>query len=217
MIASLKEVRSRIDDFHSRMYEQVTALGQLVDVEESKPRQANRQQYRLNTPSNSITEYYKLNFTIPMLDHLINELDTRFDVNCTKNLVEFRQLLPSEVVNKTSMSLDNFATISLFYKDDLPSINSFEAELDLWHCKWRRERELAPKIDTLGQTLLHADSDYFPNIRTMLVIAATLPVTSCECERSISALRLLKTSLRSISMGLQCCNITKILILHLNK
>ena len=95
------------------------------------------------------------------------------------------------------MSLDDFATISLFYEDDFPSINSFEAELDLWHCKWRRERELAPKIDTLGQTLLHADSDYFPNIRTMLVIAATLPVTSCECERSISALRLLKTSLRS--------------------
>ena len=192
VIASLKEVRSRIDDFHSRMYEQVTALGQLVDVEESKPRQANRQQYRLNTPSNSITEYYKLNFTIPMLDHLINELDTRFDVNCMKNLVEFRQLLPSEVVNKTSMSLDDFATISLFYEDDFPSINSFEAELDLWLCKWRREWELAPKIDTLGQTLLHADSDYFPNIRTMLVIAATLPVTSCECERSISALCLLK-------------------------
>ena len=143
VIASLKEVQSR-------MYEQVTALGQLVDVEESKPRQANRQQYRLNTPSNSISEYYKLNFTIAMLVHLINELDTRFDVNCTKNLVEFRQLLPSEVVNKTSMSLDDFVTISLFYEYDFPSSNSFEAELDLWHCKWRRERELAPKIDTLG-------------------------------------------------------------------
>ena len=82
-----------------------------MDVEESKPTQANRQQYRLNTPSNSIAEYYKPNFTIPMLDHLMNELDTRFDVNCTKNLVEFRQLLPSEVVNKTSMSLDDLATI----------------------------------------------------------------------------------------------------------
>ena len=42
VIASLKEVRSRIDNFHSRMYEQVTALGQLVDIKESKPRQANR-------------------------------------------------------------------------------------------------------------------------------------------------------------------------------
>ena len=30
VIASLKEVRSRIDDFHSWRYQQVTALGQLV-------------------------------------------------------------------------------------------------------------------------------------------------------------------------------------------
>ena len=37
----------------------------------------------------------------------------------------------------------------------------------------------------------------FPNIRTLLQIALTLPVTSCECERSFSQLKLLKTYSRS--------------------
>ena len=101
------------------------------------------------------------------------------------------------MVSNPSKSINDFANIVRFYKDDLPSINSFEAEVDLWYCKWRREQEMARKLDTLGKTLSHTDREYFPNIHTMLVIAVTLPITSCECERSISALRFLKTCLRS--------------------
>ena len=42
------------------------------------------------------------------------------------------------------------------------------------------------------------DKDFFPNIRVLLSIMATLPVTSCECERSISMLKLIfKNPLRS--------------------
>jgi hypothetical protein len=37
----------------------------------------------------------------------------------------------------------------------------------------------------------------FPNIYTAFQIFATIPVTTCLCERSISALRRLKTYLRS--------------------
>ena len=37
----------------------------------------------------------------------------------------------------------------------------------------------------------------FPNIYTVLCILGTIPVTSCECERSVSVLRRLKTYLRN--------------------
>jgi hypothetical protein len=41
---------------------------------------------------------------------------------------------------------------------------------------------------------------FFSNVATILRISAVFPVTSCECERSISTLRLRKTYLRS-TMG----------------
>ena len=62
---------------------------------------------------------------------------------------------------------------------------------------WARDQERALDIDTPEKCLKEVDSDYFPNISTLINIMATLPVTSCECERSISMLKLTKTSLRS--------------------
>ena len=44
------------------------------------------------------------------------------------------------------------------------------------------------------------DSDSFPNISVLLQLACTLPVTSCECERSASVLRRLNNYMRA-SMG----------------
>ena len=52
------------------------------------------------------------------------------------------------------------------------------------------------------QETLHSDfvphlRDHFPNILTILLYLATLPVPTCTCERSISLLRRVKTYLRS--------------------
>ena len=77
---------------------------------------------------------------------------------------------------------------------------SFNVEFDLWKHKWLSEPQLASELDTPGKALAHSDGDFFPNICVLLKIMATLPVTSCECERSISMLKLLKTPLRS-TMG----------------
>ena len=68
-------------------------------------------------------------------------------------------------------------------------------ELDLWQNKWSGDS--AKELDTPAKVLPTADHDYYPNIRTLIVILATLPITSCECEHSISMLRLIKTALRS--------------------
>ena len=59
----------------------------------------------------------------------------------------------------------------------------------------------AKQLDTPINPQSFVDKDYFPNIYVIHVILATLPVTSCECERTISMLKLLKTSLQS-TMGL---------------
>ena len=43
--------------------------------------------------------------------------------------------------------------------------------------------------------LHHMDVDYFTNIYTLMVLIVTLPVTSCESERSISLKSKLRTSM----------------------
>ena len=47
--------------------------------------------------------------------------------------------------------------------------------------------------DTASKALKECDDDLFPNIYTPLKICATIPATSCECERSASSLRRLHT------------------------
>ena len=45
--------------------------------------------------------------------------------------------------------------------------------------------------------LQHCHADLFPNIRILLQLFATLPITTASVERSFSVLRILKTYLRS--------------------
>ncbi len=77
-IESVKEVirgvRSRVDDFHSLVYQDVLALSESVDVTECAPRRAGRQQHRSSAPSDNVSDYYKRNLTIPVLNHLTSEL-----------------------------------------------------------------------------------------------------------------------------------------------
>ena len=48
-------------------------------------------------------------------------------------------------------------------------------------------------LNTPEKALKQLDKDLYPNIYTLLTFAATVLVTSCECERSISMLRLIGT------------------------
>ena len=54
--------------------------------------------------------------------------------------------------------------------------------------------------NTPSKSLQHASERMFPNINCLLRVICTLPVTTCECERSISVTRRLKTCLRA-TMG----------------
>ena len=52
---------------------------------------------------------------------------------------------------------------------------------------------MTEKLNTPKKALQNADKELYPNVYVLLVLAATIPVTSCECERSISMLQLVKT------------------------
>lgn len=213
--ATIQGARSNVNTFHDRIYRQATQMAQCVGIEESSLRLAGRQLYRSNVQAENCSDYYRLNLTIPLLDHLINELSARFNDTTSQNVIKFIQLLPSAIMHMDSAtcSPSYFQNIFQFYHDDLPSPVSFPSELDLWQHKWRSEPQLASDLDTAEKALAHTDSDFFPNICVLMRIMATLPVTSCECERSISMLKYIKSPLRS-SMGQDRLNGLAMLFYH---
>ena len=79
------------------------------------------------------------------------------------------------------------------FSDDLPSPQLWEMEVTRWKSQMTQRQELS----TIAQTLPHCDRDIYPNIARMLEIAATWPVTTCECERTFSCMRRLNTYLRA--------------------
>ena len=77
-------LRSNVENFHRKAYGEALLLCQSVGIEESTPRVTSRQQHCQNIPSSNSNDYYKCTTTIPLLDHLISELNARFDVNSSK-------------------------------------------------------------------------------------------------------------------------------------
>ena len=68
----------------------------------------------------------------------------------------------------------------------------------MWVTKWKQQQAASTEIPNKLVDALHSCSAIeFPNLHVLLRVALTLPITSCECERSFSQLKLIKTSLRS--------------------
>ena len=98
------------------------------------------------------------------------------------------------------------------YADDLPSPINVEEEL----MRWKQRQKATEKIlrpSSIAQALKECDSDMYPNLSVLLKIAGTVPVTSCECERSGSVLKRLNTYLRA-SMGQE--RLSGLALIHIN-
>ena len=74
-----------------------------------------------------------------------------------------------------------------------------QVALTVRYLKWKKQTEDHGE-ESLPTTLLFTlphSSSLFPNIKVLLLILCTLPVTSCSAERSFSGLKRIKTALRS--------------------
>ena len=198
VLTTLKSARENVDSVHARLYDRAMQIASTVNVQESLPRTTNRQQHRSNTPALSASEYYKRVITIPALDHLIAEIDTRFHHDSSSVVCQIVLLLPTTLVETEEIPTSvDIADLVSKYSDDLPAPESMDTELHCWSTMWRRRAEDAATLNTPAKVLQSIDSDFFPNLDVLFKIACTLAVTSAECERSVSRLRYLKTYLRS--------------------
>ena len=218
LINRVKIIRSNVEEFHDDCFEQVLNIANRLNIPVQKPRTNRRQIYRDNHPSDSISGYYRVSLTIPLLETLEEELVTRFT---DKSLIVYTglYLIPSKIVSMSDSVgrkplRELCKSLVSFYWDDLPFPQRINAELDLWEEFWLSEKGDLPS--NFESTLKAVDFTGFQNIKELLMILASLAVTSCECERSFSGMKRVKTGLRS-KMGQDRMNGLSLLNFHLDK
>ena len=69
-------LRTNVEEFHSRCYVESKLVAEEIGSEE-QPRTVQRQKHRANAPSESTEEFFIRNITIPFLDYLVSEMETR--------------------------------------------------------------------------------------------------------------------------------------------
>ena len=153
-------------------------------------------------------QYFLRNITIPFLDHVITSIEEQFSASAII-ATSLLGLVPSVLCKRDNVRLE--AAVNM-YSTDLPSPELFDMELKWWKHHYMSipadQRPASP-----AKAIKECDSALYPNISVLLQICCTIPVTSCECERSASALWRLNTYMRA-SMGKSCLSNLALLHVH---
>ena len=180
VLTTLKQAREDIEAVHSRMFDRAIHLASSVNVVESLPRTTNRQQHRSNTPATTPSEYFKRTVTIPALDHLIAEIDTRFSRDSSSVVCQAALLLPSTIaMSQEAITTVDIADLVTMYCDDLPAPESLDTELHCWNVMWQQKSGEAAALNTPAMVMKSIDCDFFPNLDILFRIVCTLGVTMC--------------------------------------
>ena len=200
VVGTLKKCREAVDSKHDEWYTEAVEFAAKFDVQPSMKRVAGQMKFRESYLTKDIKEYYKQALTIPLLDRVITELETRFSKEHRIHYDGY-YIIPTTILKEKNIIWK--ARVREFaekYRKDLPEPINLEMEMEQWEHYWQKIREDDATVpDTIVATLQSIDpvKKWFPNIYRILCLIAVVPATSNSCERSISRLRLLKTYLRS--------------------
>ncbi|XP_071056243.1 52 kDa repressor of the inhibitor of the protein kinase-like [Onthophagus taurus] len=167
-----------------------------LDVELTLPRLTNKMRNRSNPnpnlSSNSPEDYYRISLFIPLLDCVINDLESRFSKE-TINLFNLNICLPLNAmeateteIKTTGKMLSDMYTL-IFVEDPKTVFDKFKGEFDIWKLKWTAYSNSANKdllkIPADGlEALQQCDESIFPVIYTFLKILCTLPISVASSE-----------------------------------
>ena len=93
------ESECRMQSLFKRCSSQACAVAALIDIQPTMPRVASRQIFRTNAESNAPFHYYLRNVCYPLLDHLIQGIDNRFD-KYGRGIYLMYALIPSVIVER---------------------------------------------------------------------------------------------------------------------
>ena len=78
---TLQSVRDDVYTHHCRWMDETKKMCEDIGIELCIPILCGRQQHRDNVPAGTPDEYYKQNLTIPLLDHVLMEMKSRFSIH----------------------------------------------------------------------------------------------------------------------------------------
>ena len=197
--ATIQDVRDNVQTHHSKWFLTIENMCSTVGTVPSLPRRCGRQTHRSNMPAETPSQYYCRTISIPLLDHLLSEMNSRFGKHQQTALLGL-SIVPSVLVTlppeECSCKVKQLAEL---YENDLPSPECIESEVHSWQIKWQKQLKEHGEASLPSSPILtiRQVSSMFPNINALVRILCTLPVTTCSAERSFSGLKRVKTPFRS--------------------
>ena len=180
----MNAMRDDADTEFSSIFKKAAAFADQMDVKIRKPRTASQSVFRPNAADDhgcDVQTFFRVNMFLPLTEGVSMHLRDRFGMAQCNSLV-LSDLIPSYVCNA---SYEDILTAIVKYSAFISSHIEIECEFTLWKVQWTERQQLASEISTAAAALEHCFALTLPNIHALLVILATLPVTTAEAERLI--------------------------------
>lgn len=240
---TLQEYRNNdsawLDDSYS-VLEQAEGLAAIVGVPLSKPRLSGRQMHRASAVNSEETDndYFKRSIWLPYLDAVIMHMTDKFS-RSSQTAFLLSSLLTGKEIEKENFKKvyamygkfigcheQQLHTELLNYRDYRfpPTSSEDRADNEEHEETASNDDEEATEEEPSeknfqSQSMLDALTTApgrFPNVRKLLRIAVTMPLTSCSAERCFSAMKILKSRLRS-TMDDERLNGLALIFIHKDK
>ena len=116
-----------MNSHHKNWFGEVEKICTTLDAEISLPRTCGRQMHHSNMPASTPSEYYCRTISIPLLDHLLAEFNSRFGPH-QKKALQGLALVPSVLINASDDSIARLGQLAEMYQQDFPSPGTFQSE-----------------------------------------------------------------------------------------
>ena len=147
LLSRVSSIQENVNVYHEQWYNEAISIAKRLNICKSKPRTNKRQIFRDNHDPNDISSFYRVSLTIPLLDILAKEFNSRFSQNSLVaysglNLIPYKILDKEGTIRKQHLK-DLCKSFFSFYYEDLPYPIRIEAE-GHWEEFWLTHKELRP-------------------------------------------------------------------------
>ena len=190
LTSTFKEVRENVDPYHDDWFKTVSDMCTEVGTTPSMSRICGRQRHRASTPASSPSEYFRRTITVPMLDHLLAELNRWFSSH-QKTALQLGFLFGTVTISETKSChcvQQGGGSRTVVQGRSPRCIRVKKRDPQLVYQMEERDHGCAALPSSLATTLPKI-SEFYTNIKALITVLCTLPVTSCSAERSFSGLK----------------------------